>query len=325
MVSPAPVRGLPRAPTPPGGQSAPRGGSGEEPVIRSGRDGGDGRPGPVAQPGRRMADEDDANGTGADSRPLGSAVVFCDACGKETVHRILRLEPASRAGGTVVRGVARCRECRWTHPFTSERAPKVAVDLIVSSGASSRRDSVELAPSEPLRVGELLPSSEIPARVRRLELRRGGQATEAEARLVRTAWVADERAGSVRIAVLDGARSSTERLPASGVGRWVVGALVRLPSGMARVVALRARGHTWRREGDAFAAAEVSVVYARRISRPPAGRRLWSRERLTSSSRASSTSRSERSRSSPGRSRKRTVPRARTADGGATDRNSSSS
>jgi len=255
---------------------------------------------------------------------LGSALLFCESCGRETVHRILSVHGGSgRSPGASVRGTARCRECRWTHAFASAPPARASVDLVVSSGAESRRTTVELPPATTLRVGELLPEASPPARLRKLDLRDGRTADEARARDVRTAWAIADGPRLLRVAVLEGAWSTTERLAAADGLRLGIGDVLRLPAGAVTIVALRARGHTWRRAGDVFDAGEVAVVYGRRIVRPPAGRSGWSRERGTPSSRASSTSRSARSRSSPGASRKRTVPRARTASGGATSRYSS--
>lgn len=260
-----------------------------------------------------------------DRAPLGSAVLFCESCGRETPHRLLRLRRSDDPAPRSVRGIARCRECRFTHAFVSTQASRTTVDVIVSRGPASERHRLELDPSEPLRLGDPIPGLEPNAVVRRIDRRDGRTARASVARDVSTVWAAEGGPRLVRVAVLEGARSRTERVEAQAGVRWAVGDEIRLPSGSVSVVALRARNRTWRRAGDAFPSEEVSVVYGRRTVRPPAGRSPWSRDRETPSSRASSTSRAARSRSSPGVRRNRTVPRARTADGGPTERNSSRS
>ena len=242
---------------------------------------------------------------------LGAAVVFCEGCGKETVHRILRLDPVATARTpTTLGGVARCRECRLTHPFVSTREARAAVSVVVSRGPSSERRRVELPSAGTLRVGEPIPEADPRVVIHRIDLADGTPVTSALAREVRTLWAVEEEPRRLRVAVLQGARSSTERLDAVPGVRLCVGDSLQLPSGPVTIVALRARDRTWRRRGDAFAATEVAVVYGRRTVRPPAGRSPWRRERGTSSSRESSSSRAARSRSFPGESRKRTEPRA---------------
>ncbi len=255
---------------------------------------------------------------------LGAAVLFCETCGKDTVHRILHVEAARRTGPRrAVSGVARCRECRWTHAFVSVRARPKELELIVSEGERSRRGSLPLAPSERLRVGEPIPGLSPLATVTKLDLARGGTAAEAVAEDVATVWATSEAHRHVRVAVMVGSRSTTKRLPWRADLRLTVGDPLALEELRLTIVGLRARGHTWRRPGDSFPASEVAVVYARRAEIPPAGRSAWRRERGIPSARASSTSSATRSRSSPGVRRYRTVPRARTAAGGAAVQRSS--
>jgi len=256
---------------------------------------------------------------------LGAAMLFCESCGRETTHRIVRLDRSARAGATTLRGTARCRECRWTHAFVSARPVTTSVEAIVSSGAESARRTVDLPPYLVVRVGEALPALADSAEVRRIDLASGATAEEALAREIRTVWLAERGPPTVRVALMTGARSTTLRVVVDPRTRLEVGGELRTATETVAIVGLRARGQTWRRFGDAFPAGEVTVVYARRTLRPPAGRSPWRREREIPSSRASSTSRSPRSRSSPGRRTNRAVPRARTASGGATARYSASS
>ncbi len=252
---------------------------------------------------------------------LGAAQLYCEACGQETLHRIVRL---SRGGPRrAVAGLARCRVCRLTHPFVSVPPRRTAIDVVVSSGAESRRERLELPPETMLRLDEPLAGREREGRIRRIDRTDGRAAERARADHVRTLWIAPERPATVRVAVIGGARSTTEQLPVRPGLRLAVGERLRLPDGPVTIAALRARERTWRAEGDGFPVEEVRVVYARRTAIPPAGSRPWSRLRGTPSSRASSRSATSRSRSSPGARRNRAVPRARSAGSGATESSSS--
>ncbi len=226
----------------------------------------------------------------------------------------------------MVRGTARCQSCRWTHPFVSSPEPSVAVEAIVSEGPASTRTRITLPAGLVLRNAAPVELPEIgPVVLTRIDRRDGRPCRQALSEEVATLWAVLEREPTVRVALVEGDRSSTMRLPTRGIPRLEVGARFRLGESEFLIAALRARNHTWRRPGDAFPVAEVSVVYARRTERPPAGRRRWSTGRGIPSSRTSSSSIRERSRSGPGVRRARTTPRARTADGGATVHRSSSS
>ncbi len=266
---------------------------------------------------------DDTDPAAPPRGPLGTARLFCETCGEETLHRLLRVDGGG--GRRAVAGVARCRVCRWTHPFVSARPRQARVELIVSAGPATAHRSAELPATALLRVGEPIPGGPPGALVRRLDLHDGRVLEVAPAHEVRTAWLATPGPPRVRVAVVEGARSHTEYAETPPGTRLEVGAALRLARGMVAITALRARQQTWRRPGDAFPADEVSVVYARRIVRPPAGRSPWRRARGTSRPAASSFSAASRSRSSPGVRRNRAAPRARIAAGGATESSSSSS
>lgn len=253
------------------------------------------------------------------------ATIWCESCGEETPHRILRLDPRRRGVGPPVSGIARCQSCRLTHPFVSIPHRPLLVETVVSDGARSERRTTELEPGATLRIGDTVSSAGTPLRITRLEAKAGVRVRgELPARDLLRIWGSRQVEPMVRVALVEGRRSRTIKVPVSGLPRLEVGATFRLGEASLVVSALRARGRTWRRPGDGFPAEEVSVLYARRIDRPPAGRSRWSTERETPSSRTSSSSRSPRSRSSPGATRTRTRPRARTADGGAAVHRSSS-
>ena len=253
-----------------------------------------------------------------DGVSLHSARIRCEVCGAETPHRILHIEHG-RLGprATVVRGVARCRVCGTSHPFASALPQTGEARLIVSDGARSERQRVTLPSDRKVQVGSGLPESTEPLVVRRIEDRAGRPISVGRIRDIATIWAVRATGPFVLYSLIEGRFTRAGRLPVAPETVLEVGSTVRLPTTSATIVGLRARNHTWRREGDRFPAAEVQRVYARRTERPPAGRRDWSTERETPSSRARSTSTAARSRSSPGTRRMRTVPRARTADSGA--------
>lgn len=249
---------------------------------------------------------------------LLAAVLYCENCGGETPHRIVRLDRSSRPEAGRVRGIARCRQCRWTGPFETVVPGEVEVAQIVSEGPRSVRTRVRLPRRSRVQVGSRVPGSVEPFRVHRIEIRSGKSAKQAVTDEVATLWVTPDTGSVVRVSVADGPRTWTARLTLPPHHELAVGEDLTVEDVAVRVAALRARGHTWRKEGDRFRAAEVERVYGRRKVIPPAGRSPWRSDRETPRSRASSRSTRSRSRSSPGERRTRTAPRARTAEGGAT-------
>jgi uncharacterized Zn finger protein len=261
------------------------------------------------------AEEKDPS-TPASTRLL-AATLFCDNCGRSTPHRILRLDRTTRTGSGRIRGVARCRDCRFTHPFESVPEERGEVALIVSAGPRSEHTRVSLPRWRKLQVGTGLPESALPLTIRRLEAKSGRAVTSGLVGDVTTVWATRDEGAIVLVSVVEGRRTESIRLPLPHGTRLRVGAELHLEEMTVEIVGLRARGHTWRRIDDEFPADEVDRVYSRRISSPPAGNSPWRRVRVSPSSRASSTSTRSRSRSTPGTRTTRTLPRTRIAVGGA--------
>ncbi len=248
---------------------------------------------------------------------VGSGTLFCESCGAETPHRILKLV-AGREGATApTRGIARCQRCRWTHPFEMVADRRVSVDVIVSAGARSERQRLEFPWGSSAQVGADLASSSGPLWVRKIESRNGTTPSHAPLTDVAVLWVVRGAGMEVPVSIVEGSRTVPSRLATSRDEPLGVGDERTTKDGRIVIVAIRARGHTWREPGDQFPAEEVTRLYARRTTSPPAGRSDWTSGRGMPRSRASSTSRSGRSRSGPGLRMKRAVPRRRTASGGA--------
>jgi uncharacterized Zn finger protein len=254
---------------------------------------------------------------------LSAATLWCDACGRETAHRVLRVRGSRAVPDGHVVGVARCRECRWTHPFDSAAPETVAVRLIASAGRTSRRSIVPMGPSTVLEVDAVVPGLTPPHRIRRLDGTDGRPRERALARETAAVWAVRDAGAVVPVSVVEGAVTRAGRIELPPDRRLEIGGAISLAGTPLVIVGLRARGRTWRLPGDGFPASEVQRVYGRRTDRPPAGRRDWSTGRGIPRSRTSSVSRADRSRSSPGVRRTSTRPWARTADSGATVQRSS--
>jgi len=250
-----------------------------------------------------------------------AAELPCEVCGRETPHRLLHLNP----GATPLRfsGIARCQECRTTHPFQSEAPRSVAVRVVLSDGPSSHRVVRELPRGRILAVGELLPGNGPTARIHRIERRDGSSPPTVPTEAALTVWATVDRGAVVPVSVVDGPRTEPHRLllPPSTLLR--VGDPLKVDGLPLTISGLRARHQTWSYPGDAFPASSVERVYARRYVRPPAGSIGWSTPRDKPISRARATSTSGRARSSPGERTARSSPRARSASGGATPHSSS--
>jgi uncharacterized Zn finger protein len=246
-----------------------------------------------------------------------AATLYCEMCKRQTPHRILRMDPVRKRGSPLVQGTARCRVCQWTHRFESRQPGHVEVARIVSEGKTSVRSRMELPSNVHVQVDSGIPGSDEPFRVLRIDTKDGRRVRSALTDEVATLWAVRDTGAVVPVSIVEGRFTRTARLVVPRETEFEVGGRSTVDGTPLRIVALRARGRTWRQPGDRFRALEVSRLYGRRTDIPPAGRSDWSSGRGIPSSRTSSSSRSERSRSGPGVRRTRIVPRRRSASGGA--------
>ncbi len=263
-------------------------------------------------------DDVDREAISAETGRLLAARLPCPSCEKTTDHRLLRLAPRKSGRAGPLRGIARCRVCRLTHPFDAAVTPRPTVSAVVSSGAVSKRHPLELPPDVTVRVGERLPGADEPLEVRSIDTVDGRRVRSARSEEIATVWLVRDVGAVVPVSVISGAQTRSVRLTFSPSAEFEVGEPLEVEGVRLMITALRARGHTYRFAGDRFRASELERIYGRRTEIPPVGRSAWRSGRGMPSSRTSSTSRSDRSRSGPGVRRTRTVPRRRTASTGAT-------
>lgn len=249
---------------------------------------------------------------------LHSAGLFCETCATSTRHRILSVARERRTAERVVlEGTARCSQCRLTHPFELEIPKQISIRAVVSDGARSVPISVQLPANQRLLVGSQVPDQDRPLEVVRIDLRSSSQTSDAIARDIATLWLTPNGPRAIPVSLVLGAKTAATRAELPPEQFVEVGGTVAVAGGTLRVVGLRARNRTWSQAGDRFPAREVARIYTRRMEIPPAGNSRWSTSRGSPRSRTISTSRSARSRSSPGVKIRRNLPRARNAAGGA--------
>lgn len=254
-----------------------------------------------------------------------AAEIYCNSCDRPTPHRILHVDRAGSRPSAPIRGVARCRNCGLVHPFLSAPPATVEVAEIISEGPASTRRRIQLPGGRRLQLGSGVPDSDVPVLIRKIEDRNGRSVPEARSEEIATLWVTRDVGAVVPVSIVEGRRTRPARLIVPRETLLVVGDRIRVEETEIEIAGLRARARSWCQPGDTFPAGEVIRLYGRRQLRPPAGSRDWSTEREMPSSRASSTSLSERTRSSPGVRKARRPPRAANAEGGATIHRSRSS
>ncbi|HEV2448803.1 MAG TPA: HVO_0476 family zinc finger protein [Thermoplasmata archaeon] len=224
-----------------------------------------------------------ASGRGA----VGRARLRCDFCGRDTDHRILRLNARRRAGD--LEGVARCAVCRSTHPFLQPSPRLRDVAGVLSEGGRSRTVRWSLSEGAELVVDAPLPGPDPTLRVRRIDLRDGRRPHRATAGEVATIWVSRESPTLLRLALVEGRRTIPLEVDLTDGSLVGVGNLLSVNGRSLRVHALRAHGQTWEEGGREFRPVEIDRAYVHvelprgperaRRRRDPQDRTTWDRAR----------------------------------------------
>jgi uncharacterized Zn finger protein len=201
-----------------------------------------------------------------------SARLPCEVCRAETPHRILRVDRPRGAGSRRASGIARCQTCRWTHPFEVALVGTVDIARIVSEGARSERTRIPLPRGRRLQVGSGLPGSDRALRIQRIDTRDGRNVRAASTDDIATVWAVRDVGAVVPVSIVEGRRTRSARLVVPRGTRYAVGDRVTVARARLDIVALRARGKTWRQPGDTFAAEDVQRMYGRRVAAESASR-----------------------------------------------------
>jgi uncharacterized Zn finger protein len=224
----------------------------------------------------------------------------CPVCGETLRHRIVHVRargaeesatgPGAASGkgtgvtalaaGTTLEGIARCLQCRTPHPFSLRPRPLEPVWVVVSLGPVSERHRIHLPADRRLELGETLRVGGRPVRLSRLEGPQGRNLAHARPADLVTLWAVTDDELSLRVSVLQGARTIPLHLTVRADDEVRVGDEHTVEGNEPfRIVGLRGRGKTFHLDGDALPAREVQRVYARWARTPPGGKRSWTRSR----------------------------------------------
>ncbi len=201
--------------------------------------------------------------------PIHSLSLRCPACGEESPHRVLHVS-AYRAAGYLA-GIARCGQCRHSHPF-EVRTPHNTVHVVVSDGARSRETRIE-APARRYSPGDILDVEGKRARVTRVEYPSEGPRPPALRAIPSTVWATIEGPARVKVSLSAGPKTIplTTEVPREQVLR--VGEILSVGGRPLRIYAIRVGLRTYDLEGYEAPAGKVVRVYARSARTPPPGRR----------------------------------------------------
>lgn len=80
-------------------------------------------------------------------------IVYCETCGEETPHRVIRGELLAEAGAGF-EGSVQCHKCSTIHHASIPSERPVTIPIVLSEGDKSRNEKLTLSPLEEIGVGD---------------------------------------------------------------------------------------------------------------------------------------------------------------------------
>lgn len=188
----------------------------------------------------------------------GGLILPCPECG-EVPHRVLRGKVTGRTE-VVFEGTVKCTSCGRVSSVVRREPRPIAVPLILSSGAGSKRTTLDLAPDEVVEVGGTFELPGGPIRVTSLESG-GSRFASLPAEEIGTIWAKTVDRVRVRFSVNKGSRTVSHAVEAAPDEEFLVGDVVDLGKERAVVHRIKVREGTLK-EGSARAE-DIVRVYAR--------------------------------------------------------------
>ncbi len=184
------------------------------------------------------------------------AFIYCDTCGRETLHEVVRED----------KNLYRCTECN-THVT---RPPQREIELraIISSGSKSRRGVLRARVGEEIEVGDEyiidVGEGHRIGEVTSIELKDGRRVERSETEKISTVWLRDIGEVVVRISLHKRSVTTPYKIVTDGEMEFEVGEVLDIDGKLYRVHRIKKlRGGVARNPGERVKAKDIRRVYAK--------------------------------------------------------------
>jgi uncharacterized Zn finger protein len=194
----------------------------------------------------------------------GSVIyLFCEGCGEETPHRILKgkLGPTMESGFD---GTVQCIPCGVIHPAHIEMEKPINVRSIISEKGRSTRTDIEFFPKEIIRIGDELMWEDHNFLVTSIE-KGTRRVDKAEASEVDSIWLKLFDTVDIKVSIVEGANTKSERIEAAPEEEFAVGDLLEFGRMKVVITKIKKEKRMVYREGSPVQAREIKRVYTKRV------------------------------------------------------------
>jgi uncharacterized Zn finger protein len=182
--------------------------------------------------------------------------IYCDSCGKETLHEIVRED----------RNLYRCIECNSHVLFSPEK--EIKLRAIISSGARSRRGTLKVRRGDVIEIGDeyIVDTGEGHriGEVTAIELRDGRRVERGYVQDISTVWLRDVGEVEVRISLHKRSVTTPYRIVTDGDMEFEVGEVLDIDGKLYRIHRIKiSKGGVARNPGERVKARDIRRIYAK--------------------------------------------------------------
>ncbi|MBN1389691.1 MAG: hypothetical protein JXA22_03505 [Candidatus Thermoplasmatota archaeon] len=197
--------------------------------------------------------------------PEGTVIfTLCDKCGEETPHRILKgrigATPESGFDGTV-----QCISCKSIHHANFPVERPVKVNSVISNKEVSEKKLIEFGPIEEVMVGEELFWESHNLLVTAIE-QKGRRVRKAKASDIDCLWLKYFDSVLVKVAVVRGSNTRSERVEATPDEEFAVGDILEFGREKVVIDKIKTEYRMVHRDGVPVEARDIKRVYAKIIN-----------------------------------------------------------
>lgn len=190
--------------------------------------------------------------------------LFCDTCGEETPHHILRGKLGS-SDETGFDGTVKCNNCRSVHHASIEMEKPRKIKAIISDGPSSTRTSIEFFPKEVLKSGDQIVWEDHNLLITSMESG-DKRVDKAEAADVDTIWMKNFDRVDIKVSIVEGPNTKSDKIEAAPEEEFAIGDLLELGRNKVVITKIKIEGKMIYREGSPVQARKIKRVYTKRIN-----------------------------------------------------------
>jgi len=154
----------------------------------------------------------------------GSLYFQCPKCDDFTLHHIIKAKFSTRKRITFI-GTAKCTSCDFIHHVELKQENDRKLNLILSSGATSEKTSIDLPGNEFLEVGMELMFGEVNIMISKLE-KDERSLGRAQVKELDTIWAKKYESVPVRISISHGPRTYSRKLFAAPDEEFEIGDII---------------------------------------------------------------------------------------------------